>query len=440
MEVNETVIALPKGTRLEKYELLEVLGQGGGGITYLAIDHQLRRQVVVKEHFPMGLCRRVPGSAQVEPVEVKPYERSLNSFCREARILAAMNHAGVVPIHELFGACGTAFLVIDYVEGITLREWLCKHPSAAAIQQVAIQLLHTLEYMHGCGVVHRDIKPANILVKEDDAPIIIDFGAALMGEPTHTLTLVGTPDYAAPEQADPSVVPGPRVDIYGLGRSFRVLADEFGVRLPRCLAATLKKACQPAPENRYASAVEWLCDMEPWFKRRKWLWCAAVVLAVAIAVALLIPEKEVKIPYSAPFNLVWVENNGDIISQTETVPHHPQEKQFVAAALALQKGLKDKEVELKQKVKAGEWVESRFYTEMIRLQKEVNKSFDALVQQYIDECLDGVDPLPDDRAYNLEKMRKAGINRYKNLMEQSLLDEKSAEKRSILQVLGLEPY
>ena len=93
MEVNETVIALPKGTRLEKYELLEVLGQGGGGITYLAIDHQLRRQVVVKEHFPMGLCRRVPGSAQVEPVEVKPYE----PFAACALALTPFTHVHQLP-------------------------------------------------------------------------------------------------------------------------------------------------------------------------------------------------------------------------------------------------------------------------------------------------------------------------------------------------------
>ena len=63
------VTALPIGTRLEKYELQKVLGQGGGGITYLAFDFQLEREVVLKEHFPLGLCRRVSGSAQVEPVE-----------------------------------------------------------------------------------------------------------------------------------------------------------------------------------------------------------------------------------------------------------------------------------------------------------------------------------------------------------------------------------
>ena len=155
---------LPPGTRLEKYELRKVLGQGGCGISYLAFDCQLEREVVLKEHFPLGLCRRSPGAAEVEATDETSYARSLQAFCREARILAGMRHAGIVAVHEIFAACGTAFLVMDYAEGENLRSWLARHPDARRIRTVLTNLLDALEYTHGSGVIHRDIKPDNIII------------------------------------------------------------------------------------------------------------------------------------------------------------------------------------------------------------------------------------------------------------------------------------
>lgn len=105
------ITELPIGTRLEKYELLEVLGQGGGGISYRAKDCQLKREVVLKEHFPLGLCRREKGTAEVLPTDAAGYEYSLSAFCRGARMLAGLQHESVVKVHEIFSACGTAFLV-----------------------------------------------------------------------------------------------------------------------------------------------------------------------------------------------------------------------------------------------------------------------------------------------------------------------------------------
>ena len=125
---------LPPGTRLERYELTGVLGQGGCGISYKARDLQLNREVVLKEHFPLGLCRRHSGTAEVVATDQAGYERSLQAFCREARILAGLRHEGIVPIHELFAACGTAFLVMDYVSGENLRTWMSARPSAARIR------------------------------------------------------------------------------------------------------------------------------------------------------------------------------------------------------------------------------------------------------------------------------------------------------------------
>lgn len=248
---------LPPGTRLEKYELRKVLGQGGCGISYLAFDCQLEREVVLKEHFPLGLCRRSPGAAEVEATDETSYARSLQAFCREARILAGMRHAGIVAVHEIFAACGTAFLVMDYAEGENLRSWLARHPDARRIRTVLTNLLDALEYTHGSGVIHRDIKPDNIIIQPDGTPVLIDFGSAMMGAPTHPLTQVGTPAYAAPEQFTATQSLDARADLYALGQSLLIATRDAGVKLPRRLARTLRQATRPAPQERYASATEW---------------------------------------------------------------------------------------------------------------------------------------------------------------------------------------
>ncbi|MBR5878301.1 MAG: serine/threonine protein kinase [Akkermansia sp.] len=258
MSNESTIVNLPSGTRLEKYEITCVLGQGGCGISYKAIDLQLEREVVLKEHFPLGLCRRLPGTAEVTPTDDIAYERSLQSFCREARILAGLRHAGIVPIHELFAACGTAFLVMDYVEGINLRAWLAGKPSRTRIRKALLSILEALEYMHSAGVIHRDIKPENLIIQNNDSGVIIDFGAALLGTPTHTLTLVGTPAFAAPEQFMPEQLPDARTDIYSLGRSFLRVAEESGTRLPYLVAKSLKTATHQNPAGRFRNAAAWI--------------------------------------------------------------------------------------------------------------------------------------------------------------------------------------
>ena len=97
--------ALPQGTLLGHCEVREVLGRGGGGISYRAYDAHLEREVVIKEHFPPTLCFRVPGEAMVQSVSEDSYARSIAAFCREARILAGVNHPGVVKVHDIFQAC-----------------------------------------------------------------------------------------------------------------------------------------------------------------------------------------------------------------------------------------------------------------------------------------------------------------------------------------------
>lgn len=251
--------ALPEKAVLGSCEIRAVLGQGGCGISYLAYDRALEREVVIKEHFPMGLCHRVPGSAEIQATDSENYKRSLGTFCREARILAGLSHPNVVKVFDIFEGSGTAYLVMEYVDGETLRDWMTKNAgNADTVQRVLEKLLTTLHYLHGNSVLHRDLKPANIIIREDGQPIIIDFGAALLGTTNHTLTPVGSPGYAAPEQFSPRGRVGAWSDLYALAQSFlHLIPREQKKRYPKRFLKALHKAGSHEAEDRYISASLW---------------------------------------------------------------------------------------------------------------------------------------------------------------------------------------
>ncbi len=272
------------------YEIRSVLGRGGGGVSYRAYDSQLERAVVLKEHLPHGLCTRLPGMADVQAAEDEGYNRSLDHFCREARILAGLSHPGVVQVHDIFMALNTAYMVMDYVDGQPLADWLPEHsPECDRVERVLQSLLEILGYIHRCGVLHRDIKPGNIIVREDDTPVLIDFGAAMLGAPETTLTLVGSPGYAPPEQFRPHGEVGPWSDLYALAHTFLALipADSLK-RYRRSFSKSLTRAARPLIAERYADAAAWLADMRGQHTRIRWSFIVACVLVLIAALGTLL--------------------------------------------------------------------------------------------------------------------------------------------------------
>jgi serine/threonine protein kinase len=218
----EHASALAIGTSVGRYRIVSVLGQGAFGITYRARDTQLDRDVAVKEYLPALLATRLDGvtvlprSTQV----ADDFAWGRARFLDEAKTLARLARApAVVRVHDYLEANGTAYVVMELVEGETLAALSRREGrlSQAVLERIIQPLLDGLEQIHAAGILHRDIKPDNIIVARDGSPTLIDFGASRMAiaDRTQALTAVYTPRYAAPEQMT-SGQQGPYTDIYAL--------------------------------------------------------------------------------------------------------------------------------------------------------------------------------------------------------------------------------
>ena len=211
--------ALPAGYRLNEYEIKGVLGSGGFGVTYKAYDHDLDKTVAIKEYLPPDFAVRV-GRTTVGPkseASKDDYDWGLVRVLDEARTLARFDHPHINKVHRFIKANGTAYLVLEYIEGDMLSDLLRDKGrfSEAAIRRMLDELLDGLAAVHKAGYVHRDIKPANIIFRRDGSAVLLDFGAArqVRGK---TVTKVLTAGYAPVEQHLNNPV-GARSDIYSLG-------------------------------------------------------------------------------------------------------------------------------------------------------------------------------------------------------------------------------
>jgi serine/threonine protein kinase len=215
-------VALAVGCKIGRYEILDVLGQGGFGITYRARDLQLSREVAIKEYLPTALAIR-QGASTVLPRSTdvaNDFVWGRDRFIVEGRTLASLHEApAIVRVFDFLEENGTAYIVMELLRGETLESKLRRHgpQSFAEIDAILWPLLDGLQHVHAAGFLHRDIKPANILLNAAGRPTLIDFGAsrAAMAGRTAAMTAIFTPGYAAAEQFT-SAKQGPWTDIYGL--------------------------------------------------------------------------------------------------------------------------------------------------------------------------------------------------------------------------------
>ncbi len=223
--------ALQSGYELHWYRIENILGQGAFGITYLAHDINLDRQVAIKEYLPGQF------SVRNKDLTVRPttdahqedFDWGLKRFISEAKILTKFEHPNLVRVFNVFEMNNTAYMVMNYEMGKSLQQILKSRKTLreTELMKIVLPLLGGLEVMHEKGFVHRDIKPGNIYIRHDGSPVLLDFGSARqtraeqgreMSVEQQTITTLVSPGYAPIEQYGSNTNrQGPWTDIYGMG-------------------------------------------------------------------------------------------------------------------------------------------------------------------------------------------------------------------------------
>ncbi|HVB72038.1 MAG TPA: protein kinase [Ktedonobacteraceae bacterium] len=227
------------GKSLGQFRIVERIGSGGMATVFKAYQPNLDRYVAVKV---------LPAYHARDPIFLKRFQQ-------EARSVAKLQHANIVPIHEFGEQDGITFIVMEYVDGGTLKDRLKTRPvSVAEAVDFVIQAAEGLGCAHGHGIVHRDVKPANMLVRKDGHLLLSDFGIAKILEGTSNLTRagtgIGTPQYMSPEQGTGQAVDR-RSDIYSLGIVlFHALTGKVPFTSDSPISITVKHLNEPLPVEK----------------------------------------------------------------------------------------------------------------------------------------------------------------------------------------------
>ena len=211
--------ALPAGHALQEYRIEKVLGVGGFGLTYLAVDSNLNLKVALKEYLPDDIATRGADNTigPRSPEAADTFGWGKRRFLDESRTVASFRHPNIVRVMRFFEANGTAYMVMEFVEGAALTEWMrTRRPLSEALASSLVgPLLDGLQVVHRAGILHRDIKPGNIYVREDGTPVLLDFGSAR--QRSSDLTTIVSPGFAPFEQYHEHGNQGPWSDLYALG-------------------------------------------------------------------------------------------------------------------------------------------------------------------------------------------------------------------------------
>lgn len=288
MDINQ---GLKPGSTLRHgaYRVEKILGQGGFGITYLAIDLNLDRYVAIKEFFPKDYCDRDNTTSHVTlgTQGSKDFVNRLKAkFLKEARNIAKFDNPYIVRIHSAFEENNTAYYVMDYVEGDTLADIVKAGgpiPEEKALLYIK-KIGNALDYVHNRNMTHLDVKPANIIVRQEDGtPILIDFGLAkqydAQGQQTSTTPTGISHGYAPMEQYSSGGIKefSPQTDLYSLGATLyfilsgvvppqaaKLIEEDltFPPIIPQRLIPPISKAMATIRKNRYDSVATFIAKLD----------------------------------------------------------------------------------------------------------------------------------------------------------------------------------
>jgi serine/threonine protein kinase/HAMP domain-containing protein len=269
-------ITLPAGYRLFEYRIDSVLGQGGFGIAYAATDVNLAAKVVIKEYLPEEFAYRAADNtvSARDDTDQEFYQSGLDSFLVEARTLATFRHPNIVRVARFFEANKTAYMVLEYERGQSLKSWRKRRgdniPEATIVSLLA-PLLDGLAVVHQSGYLHRDIKPDNIYVRDEDGSLVLlDFGAARQTAVEKAeLGAVVTPGYGPIEQYAGGGRQGPWTDIYSMGATlFWLVTGRKPLDAPSRLAdPDPLPSAESLGKGRFSAeflrAIDWALTMHP---------------------------------------------------------------------------------------------------------------------------------------------------------------------------------
>jgi serine/threonine protein kinase len=215
----------PRTVLRDQYLIGRALGDGGFGITYLSWDLGLESRLAIKEYMPNGVAGRSGSETKVVPyteTTKQEFEWGLDRFLEEARVLKKFsNHPGIVAVDTVFKDNGTAYLVMEFLDGVTFEEFLARRGGRITLEtalRVALPAMDALAAVHAEGILHRDISPDNIYLTRAGKVKLIDFGAArnALGQKSRNLSIILKEGYAPEEQYRASGIQGPWTDVYAM--------------------------------------------------------------------------------------------------------------------------------------------------------------------------------------------------------------------------------
>lgn len=274
-------LALPEGSVLAgRYLAGAVLGQGGFGITYLALDVNRQARVAIKEFFPGNLVLRRENGHTVSGRTgelLQDFAYGKTQFLTEAKILAQLNwHPNIVHVKRYFEENGTAYFVMEFLPGVSLQQYVRSHGGSIPWQEaeaLMAPVMGALHIAHQIGIVHRDVTPDNIMITTDGEIKLLDFGAARfsLGDRSHSFDVILKSGYAPVEQYARHGRQGPYTDVYSAAATLYAVTTgylppesisreetvplisprQYGVQIPAAQEHVLLKALSVHAKDRY---------------------------------------------------------------------------------------------------------------------------------------------------------------------------------------------